>query len=93
MNITRALACGTLVIISQNSQWKEVDDYGCRWRINTNTKNMAEIIKKELDLPESERIKMGCRGRKLVKEKYSMARMTTELVDIYSKVMEQVTTP
>ncbi len=89
MNVARALACGTPVIVSQNSQWKEVEDDGCGWRINMNTKNMVEIIEKELSLPESERTGMGCRGRKLVKEKYSMAKMATELVDTYSKVMEQ----
>lgn len=89
MNVARALACGTPVIVSQSSQWKEVEDDGCGWRINMNTKNMAEIIKKELELPESERTEIGSRCRNLFKEKYSIARMATELVDIYSKVMKQ----
>ena len=84
--IAEALACGTPVITTQGTPWKELESYQCGWWIPIGTTAIIEALKHFLQCTESDLEKMGRSGRKLIEEKYSSKNMAINMIEVYRKM-------
>ena len=84
-----ALACGTPVITTQGTPWKELESNHCGWWTAIGTEATTKALKDFLQQTETQLEQMGRNGRKLVEEKYSSQKMAYDMVNLYRKILEQ----
>lgn len=87
--VAEALACGTPVITTQGTPWKELETAHCGWWTEIGTQPTADALNKFLQLPIQELETMGRNGRKLVEQEYSSRKMAEDMVKLYHKVCKQ----
>lgn len=84
--VAEALACGTPVITTKGTPWKELESTHCGWWTEIGTQPTADALNKFLQLSVEELEAMGRNGRKLVEEKYSSRKMAEDMVNLYHKI-------
>lgn len=87
--VAEALACGTPVITTQGTPWKELESNHCGWWTAIGTEATTKALKDFLQQTETQLEQMGRNGRKLVEEKYSSQKMAYDMVNLYRKILEQ----
>lgn len=87
--VAEALACGTPVITTKGTPWKELETAHCGWWTEIGTQPTADALNKFLQLSVQELETMGRNGRKLVEQKYSSQKMAENMVELYHKVCKQ----
>lgn len=85
--VVEALACGTPVITTKGTPWKELEGCHCGWWTEIGTEATVKALKLFLQLSVTELEFFGRNGRKLVEEKYSSEKMAGDMVLLYLKVL------
>ena len=86
--VAEALACGTPVITTTRTPWKEVVDVDAgRW-VMPERRALADALRELLEMPEEMRKAMGHRGRKLVFEKHTWKNAVRLLQTVYKCILE-----
>jgi glycosyltransferase involved in cell wall biosynthesis len=86
--ITEALACGTPVVTTTGTPWKElVDADAGRW-VAPERGALAEALRDLLGMSEEKRREMGQRGRKLVFENYTWDIAARKMITVYRCILE-----
>ena len=91
MVVPEALANGVPVLASKGTPWEELNTYKCGWWFNHN--ELSDILIEAIKLPESKRIEMGNKGRELVKNKYSMKKVSMQMERLYSWILTKENKP
>ena len=81
--IAEAMACGTPVLTTKGTPWKELEELKCGWWIDINVESLVLALEHFLQLSESSLKIMGTTGRKLVEEKYASEKMAQRMMDLY----------
>ena len=87
--VAEALACGTPVITTKGTPWKELGTTHCGWGTENGTQPLADALNKFLQLSTQELEAMGRNGRKLIEQKYSSRKMAEDMVELYHKICKQ----
>lgn len=87
--VAEALACGTPVITTKGTPWKELGTTHCGWWTEIGTQPLADALNKFLQLSTQELEAMGRNGRKLIEQKYSSRKMAEDMVELYHKICKQ----
>ena len=82
--IAEALACGTPVITTQGTPWREIDGV-CGYWIERTDEALREAISKMLDKSAEAMERMGRKGRELIEDNYSAKTMAEQLLKVYEK--------
>ena len=77
------MACGTPVLTTKGTPWKELEELKCGWWIDINVESLVLALEHFLQLSESSLKIMGTTGRKLVEEKYASEKMAQRMMDLY----------
>ena len=85
--VAEALAVGVPVITTQGTPWEDLEIYKCGWWINLSVSNLKKIIAVVTETSPEVLEKMGCEGRKLVKEKYEIKIVANKIIDLYKTVL------
>ena len=85
--VVEALACGTPVLTTKGTPWKDLETYKCGWWVEVGTESIVESIQKFLTLSIEELKVMGNNGRKLVENSYSSSIMATDMMQMYRELM------
>ncbi len=86
--VAEALACGTPVVTTQATPWKEIETTGCgRW-IPVDRYALSEALAAMVCLSDSDRRKMGQRGRKLILENYTWDNAARKMITVYQAMMD-----
>lgn len=91
--VTEALVRGVPVIASKGMPWKELEDYHCGWWIDNNQESINRTIMKAYETSEMDRILMGMNGKRLMKEKYSVAVLGRKMSLLYTWLLNGGTKP
>lgn len=86
--VAEALACGTPVITTQGTPWKELEDHACGWYIQVGLGALENHLQKAISVPEEELKRMGLHGRKLVENKFTVQTVAQKFLGIYKTLAE-----
>lgn len=93
MIITEALSVETPVMASRGTPWEELNTDGCGWWTGRSPENISAIMQKVIDMPDSELLAMGEKGRKLVLKKYTAPQVAEKMCQLYKWLYTGGTTP
>ena len=82
--VAEALACGTPVITTVGTPWKELNERHCGWCIEIGTKPLVDSLHEFLRMTETELEVMGRNGRQLVEDKYSCESIAQQFYSLYN---------
>lgn len=81
--VAEALACGTPVITTHGTPWKELEDFACGWHIQVGLGALEKHLQKAISAPEEDLKRMGLHGRKLVENKFTVQAVAQKFLGIY----------
>ena len=87
--IAESLASGTPVITCKGAPWKEIEEYKCGWWAERTDEDICKSIEEALSLNQAQLEQMGCRGRRLVEEKYSSRNVAETILGLYESIIEK----
>jgi glycosyltransferase involved in cell wall biosynthesis len=85
--VAEALACGVPVITTIGTPWQELISHRCGWWVDIGVAPLVDALREAIALPDSERSVMGLRGRQLVENGYSWAKVGKDMAEVYSWVL------
>lgn len=91
MVVPEALINNVPVLASKGTPWEELRTFQCGWWYNQD--DLSDTLIEAIQLPESERIAMGKRGKSLVCEKYSMEEVSLKMKQLYSWILTKENKP
>ena len=83
MIVTEALSVGTPVMASLGTPWEELNTIGCGWWIDRSPENITQVMQQVIDMPLSELLAMGEKGRQLVQQKYTAPQVAKQMKQLY----------
>lgn len=86
--VAEALACGTPVITTHGTPWKELEDFACGWYIQVGLGALEKHLQKAISAPEEDLKRMGLHGRKLVENKFTVQAVAQKFLGIYKTLAE-----
>lgn len=81
--IVEGLVRGIPCIATTGAPWKDLEDYQCGWWVEYNQAAITKAVQSALETPVGELYAMGVRGKKLMKEKYSIEAVAKQLKEVY----------
>jgi glycosyltransferase involved in cell wall biosynthesis len=97
--VIEALACGVPVITTTGTPWQELITHKCGWWIDIGVEPLVDALREAIALSDAERSDMGHRGRALVEQGYSWAKVGKDMAEVYAWMLgngpkpENVLTP
>ncbi|MHC4165483.1 MAG: glycosyltransferase [Planctomycetota bacterium] len=86
--IAEALSCGTPVLTTTGTPWKELEDIDAGRVVAPERGQIAVALRELLEMPKQKREVMGQRGRKLVFEKYIWESAAKKLEAVYKCILQ-----
>ena len=87
MIVPEALICGTPVYASLGTPWDELNECHAGWWRDNRAETIAGVIKEMLSLSDDELFQMGCKGRRLMEEKYEQHKVAGMMKRLYEWVV------
>lgn len=85
--VAEALACGTPVITTTSTPWKQLQEVDAgRW-VPPNEAELSQALRELLDMSESQRKTMGRRGMTLIKQNYTWDRVVPKFLTVYNCIL------
>lgn len=88
MIIPEALISGTPVMASLGTPWQSLNETKSGWWVDATVDNIQKIITDVVNMPESEILEMGARGRKMVEDNFSSNIIATKMLQLYSWIIK-----
>ena len=90
--VIEALAHGVPVITTKQAPWVELEEFKCGWWIDDNVLALTDALRTAIEQslnPNNRTIlqNMGCRGRKLVEERYTWSAVCDKMESSYEEVL------
>ena len=93
MIVTEALSVGTPVMASLGTPWEELNIIGCGWWIDRSPENIADVMQQVVDMPLSQLLAMGEKGREFVLQKYTAQQVARQMQQLYEWLGDNEVTP
>ena len=81
--VAEALACGTPVITTHGTPWRELEENECGWYIPIGANALEETLKKAISVKEKNLERMGRNGRYLVESSFSSQGVALRFLQLY----------
>lgn len=85
--VVEALSYGVPVIATKGTPWEALEESGCGWWIENDVETVARTLSVAMRLDDSERMRMGQRGRNLVADKYTWTSAASNMLECYKEVL------
>jgi len=85
--VPEALSCGIPVIATKATPWQCLVSENCGWWIDVGVEPLAHALSEATAATDVERRDMGKRGRRLVEERFSWAKIALEIRAVYEWVL------
>ncbi|MGH7870279.1 MAG: glycosyltransferase, partial [Candidatus Dormibacteraceae bacterium] len=87
-----ALASGVPVIATKGTPWQDLITHRCGWWVDVGPHPLADAIRAATSIPGAERVEMGQRGRRLVRNKYSWENVAGQMRRVYENLLSKFRT-
>ena len=87
--VAEALACGTPVITTQGTPWKELEDFACGWYIQVGVNALKNTLREAMSVTEATIERMGRNGRTLIEERFATSIVAGKFVEQYKAAMSK----
>lgn len=91
--IAEALACGTPVITTKGTPWKDLETYNAGSWIDIGVVPLKDELEKYMNKSEEEYMEMGRNGRRLVEGSYSIESVGQKFTQLYTWVLKKTEKP
>ena len=91
--IVEGLVRGIPCIATTGAPWKDLEDYQCGWWVEYNQNAITKAVQSALETPVDELYAMGVRGKKLMKDKYSIEAVAKQMKEVYEWILGSETKP
>lgn len=81
--VAEALACGTPVLTTEGTPWKELLSRSCGWWVPCTQAEITNAIKSTLSIEDEKLRELGQNGRKLVEDCYSVESIAMKMKSLY----------
>jgi len=85
--VAEALACGTPVITTHGTPWKELEDFACGWYIQLGVNALKKTLREAMFVTEETIETMGRNGRRLIEERFATSIVAGKFVEQYKAAM------
>ena len=85
--VAEALAAGVPVITTKGAPWRLLVEHDCGWWVDIGIDPLVAALREAIALSETDRQKMGLRGRALVRERYSWPKIAAEIHTVYQWIL------
>ncbi len=82
--VAEALACGTPVITTHGTPWKELEEYACGWYIPVGVNALKKTLREAISVTEETIERMGRNGRRLVEKQYTDKSVASRFFEKYT---------
>ena len=83
LSVAEALAAECPVITTRGTPWQELEATNCGWWVETGVAPLENALREALLLPTQNLSKMGKKGQKLIKERYSWDTIAMNMCAVY----------
>lgn len=90
--VAEALARGIPVITTTGAPWRELETHRCGWWVKPGVEGVARAVATALATPSATLQEMGARGKVLIEEKYSWARIGRDAFRVGEWIIDQSST-
>lgn len=81
--IVEGLVRGIPCIATTGAPWNDLEDYQCGWWVEYNQTAITKAVQSALETSVDELYAMGVRGKKLMKDKYSIEAVAKQVKEVY----------
>lgn len=85
--VAEALACGTPVITTHGTPWKELEDFACGWYIQVGVNALKNTLREAMSVTEEAIETMGRNGRRLIEERFATSIVAGKFLEQYKAAM------
>ena len=82
--VAEALACGTPVITTHGTPWKELEDNACGWYIPVGVNALKKTLREAISVTGETIERMGRNGRRLVEKQYTDKSVASRFFEKYT---------
>lgn len=91
--VAEALVKGVPVIATHGTPWRELENDGCGWWIETGVESLTKALREAFSMNEDVLRAMGERGSDLIAKKYSWTTIGKDMLDFYEWLTSGGTAP
>jgi glycosyltransferase involved in cell wall biosynthesis len=91
--VAEALASYTPVITTKGAPWGDLELSNCGWWIDIGVEPLKQALEVAMQTKETELIRMGKNGRKLIEDKYSMESVAKQMCELYEWLLTKKNKP
>jgi glycosyltransferase involved in cell wall biosynthesis/ubiquinone/menaquinone biosynthesis C-methylase UbiE len=81
--VAEALAHGTPVITTRHTPWKDLEEHGCGWFVDNTETEISRALHEAFSLNAIARGRMGDAGERLLRERYSLGAVLSDINAVY----------
>lgn len=89
MVVAEALACGTPVLTTDRTPWKDLPVKGAGWCVNFGVEGLLIGLNEAMNKSSDELTQMGILGKKWIKEDFSANKVGHEMAEVYSWLLNE----
>lgn len=87
--LVRKIPC----IATKGAPWSELNTFNCGWWVDFSQMAITDAVRKAINTPREELVKMGENGRKLMERNYSIEAIATKMKMLYEWITGNGNTP
>ncbi len=87
--VAEALACGTPVITTHGTPWKELEENECGWYIPVGVNALKKTLREAISVTEETIERMGRNGRRLVEKQYTDKSVASRFIEKYTFLLSK----
>tara|TARA_B100000989_G_C19515802_1_gene461553 strand:+ start:85 stop:1227 length:1143 start_codon:yes stop_codon:yes gene_type:complete len=89
MVVAEALACGTPVVTTNRTPWKDLPIKGAGWCVNFGVEDLKLGLTEAMNKSSDELIQMGILGKKWISEDFSSSKVGHEMAEVYGWLLSE----
>ena len=87
--VAEALACGTPVITTHGTPWKELEENECGWYIPVGVNALKKTLREAISVTQETIERMGRNGRRLVEKQYTDKSVASRFIEKYTFLLSK----